>query len=90
MSHEYTEGHVFTVPKTGFYQVRAAVTRYEKTGRFVWQKNPRRRWYSFWRPKQILVPEFRAVEEYSGSEVKLLVKGEAVEPVLQPIRRIEP
>lgn len=69
---------IFKAPMDGYYQVAGKLFRSEPTGNMIEIKNPDREWYTFWLPETIMVNEFRTVEEWSGTEIRFLKKGQTV------------
>jgi hypothetical protein len=61
----------YFAPKSGIYHISAALVKYEKTGNLILSSNPERKWFQFWKPKTILVPEYKKTEEFFSTETVL-------------------
>jgi hypothetical protein len=67
----------YTIPMSGYYNVRAKITKFEATGYYTYQKR-HRKWCKFWEPTIVWAPEYKQIEVFEGSEVRFLNYGESV------------
>lgn len=69
----------FTAPVDGYYQISGKIYKSKPTGKMIEIKNPEMKWYTFWLPETVMVPEYITTEEYvPGTEVRFLKAGESV------------
>lgn len=68
----------YTIPQAGYYRVSSSFTKVIPTGKMIWQDNWDRKWWQFWKPKKIEVPEYKFESVQEGTEIKLFKKGEEV------------
>lgn len=78
--------NVYTVPISGYYHISSRQVRYELTGEVKEMPNDDRWWFQFWKQKTVMVPQYRRVEERSGSETRYLQAGEVVDDIKTPVR----
>lgn len=71
---------VYLAPVGGYYQVSAKIHKLVPTGRFSFQPNPGRWWWQFWKPKEILRPEYRTETAEEGCSIKFYREGEIISP----------
>lgn len=62
----------WTAPLNGYYRVSSSLMIAIPTNRFEWRKNYNKKWWQFWKPKQILerVNEYKNIDLISKT-VKL-------------------
>lgn len=69
----------FTAPTAGYYSLAARTVMAVPTGKFETIKNPKRRFYEFWKSKFITREIFRYEEKWNGRQIRFLEQGEIIE-----------
>ena len=67
----------YKAPAAGIYEVSAVTHTYIANGLEV-VRNPRRKFWQFWKDKYITRPSYKVVAEHSGRHLRFLEKNEAV------------
>ncbi len=68
----------FTIPTGGWYVVTSEFVCFEPTGRMIWVKNDKRRWFEFWKPKMIQIQERKPVTKDIQFDTLKLVEGDTI------------
>lgn len=69
----------YCAAEAAFYEVATQEPKTKATGNMLTVSNPDRKWFQFWKPKQIQTAEYVTVSEWSGKETFWLEKGECIE-----------
>ena len=69
---------MYSAPISGYYSIASQIIVFEPTGNMIETENSKWRWYKFWLPKTVMVPETRQSYSWEGREVKFLKEGDIV------------
>lgn len=79
----------FYAPEAGFYKVSSDIYSVENTGVFEEVPNPKRYWWTFWRPKTILKEKLNVIIKPIHNKIIYLQKDESIDSKFQ-IEKISP
>ena len=76
----------YEVPMSGNYQVSCRFVVNEPTGKMIEVANPNRKWWSFWRPKFVTVPEMKPRDLAAHQAIIPASVGESIGVVVDTSR----
>lgn len=72
-----TDKLIFTIPKTGYYEIFIPLTISRPTGEYEYVENFNRKWFQFWKPKKVFTEKMEISTIYER-RIKLLNIGDVI------------